>query len=368
MALLPLACIHPTSFSPKGSHRGIAAISDIMHSVQPNSVCQSGHYCHNCISPPPLSTPSLIGKQPARHTVPSTVPVFNATSGLSVLANAATHLEKSPVPVRQTQTEPVPRTTVITESDELVLLPVSSLGLPGSRLPPKLRARILALEFIDMSELLPESWQFQEEHMTACCQQPARRPRHSPVTDITTWVDCYATLVAVLCSSYFRYAPEFMACQQTIVRAAKDFKGTCWVTYDICYRRQPAMSTDLHWSRRDADLYQEAFTGRARLVQRCSFCLSREHQVAECQWALQDSKPDNRRGASRTPTTPPATPAGGRRRELQVELCGMFNKPDGNACWFKFCKYIHACKGCHLPHPYSDCRRARRDRSPIGRP
>ena len=91
-------------------------------------------------------------------------------------------------------------------------------SLPGSRLPPKLRKKILDLEYIEMAELLPESWQAVEETLS-CCHQSGRRLKRAPVTDILTWLDCYATLVAVLCTVYAQFAPEFMAYQKTILKA-----------------------------------------------------------------------------------------------------------------------------------------------------
>lgn len=78
---------------------------------------------------------------------------------------------------------------------------LAGLNLPGARLPPKLRAKILALEFMDMAELLPESWHLVEDAIS-CCHQSGRRLKKVLVTDIPTWLDCYATLVAVLCTSF----------------------------------------------------------------------------------------------------------------------------------------------------------------------
>ena len=233
-------------------------------------------------------------------------------------------------------------------------------SLPGSRLPPKLRKKILDLEYIEMAELLPESWQAVEETLS-CCHQSGRRLKRAPVTDILTWLDCYATLVAVLCTVYAQFSPEFMAYQKTILKAARDFEGTCWVTYDSCYRRQAALNKDLSWSRRDPDLYQEAFTGRARAVSRCAHCLSREHASSFCHLAPPEShRPQPSLGPSQTPSA--------RHKELHVELCGLYNRREGNACRFKSCKYVHACKACHQPHPLSSCtKRIYRDRSPLPR-
>ena len=84
-------------------------------------------------------------------------------------------------------------------------------------------------------ELLPESWQF-DGVVSSCCQQQAQAHRaycKSPVTDIALWCECYGTLVAVLATRYAQYTLELMAYQRTVVRAARNFEGTAWVTYDV---------------------------------------------------------------------------------------------------------------------------------------
>ena len=67
-------------------------------------------------------------------------------------------------------------------------------------LPPKLVERMLNLEFIAMLKLIPESWKSMEED-ASCCHQ-VKVSRRGPVTNILLWVECYATLVAVLASRY----------------------------------------------------------------------------------------------------------------------------------------------------------------------
>ena len=69
-------------------------------------------------------------------------------------------------------------------------------------LPPKLVKRILNLEFVDISELIPESWKFEEEATSSSCCQHTRAPRRGPVTDILLWIECYSTLVSVLASHF----------------------------------------------------------------------------------------------------------------------------------------------------------------------
>ena len=135
-------------------------------------------------------------------------------------------------------------------------------------LPQKLVKRILELEYIDMADIVPDSWRFQEEEPNRCCHQQ-KRQRRGPVTDILLWVECYSSLIAVLAAKYPTNTPEFMAYLKTIVHASKSFLGDGWVTYDSCYRRKAAVTKSLNWSQVDFTLYNETFAGRAKIMPRC---------------------------------------------------------------------------------------------------
>ena len=69
---------------------------------------------------------------------------------------------------------------------------------PTLSLPPKMIKKILNLEFVDMSELLQDSWRPQEEEHKCCHQR--RGQRRGPITDILVWVECYGTLQKKLCT------------------------------------------------------------------------------------------------------------------------------------------------------------------------
>ena len=97
----------------------------------------------------------------------------------------------------------------------------------------------------------------------------------------------------------------------TIVRASQNFEGGAWVSYDAAFRRQAAnrgsldwtvmdeggvwASYDaafwrqaanrgsLDWAAIDLTIYNEAFTGRAKLLPRCHYCLAETHETRDCQ-------------------------------------------------------------------------------------
>ena len=92
------------------------------------------------------------------------------------------------------------------------------VSIPGwSSVPPRLVRKILSLEFVDMWELLPESWRLDQSE-GSCCH--ARRPRRGLVTNFLLWTECFATLVAVLATRYPEKTPHFMAYLRTITRAS----------------------------------------------------------------------------------------------------------------------------------------------------
>ena len=136
--------------------------------------------------------------------------------------------------------------------------------------------------------------------------------------------------------------PEFTVYQRTIVRAACNFEGLAWVSYDMCYRRKAARCRDLHWFRVDSALYHDAFTGRAWSVPRCSFCLSPHHSSGQCAFDSAGSlrvggQPST--GVSFTPNFSHGNGGGG-------QWCRLHNRAGGDACRFRNCRFPHYCCDC----------------------
>ena len=86
-------------------------------------------------------------------------------------------------------------------------------------LPSKLVQKVLNLEFIEMAELVPESWGIDPDP-SWCCHQGRRLARRRPVTDILLWLESYSALVAAL-----------VAYQATIIKAYRNFEGMVCVIY-----------------------------------------------------------------------------------------------------------------------------------------
>ena len=123
-------------------------------------------------------------------------------------------------------------------SGATAVIPAGDLSThPGfGSVPPKLTNKILMKEYIDIWELLPETWPLETEG--SCCH--SKRPRRSLVTDINVWTECFATMAAILTSAFPSKAPHFFAYLRTITKASRTFENTAWASYDMAYRRQVA--------------------------------------------------------------------------------------------------------------------------------
>ena len=236
----------------------------------------------------------------------------------------------------------------------------------SSPLPAKLVKRILDREYIDMVELVPDSWRFQEEEQNKCCHQN-KRLRRGPVTDILLWVECYASLVEVLSSCFPQKTSELMTYLKTIVKAHRSFAGEGWVTYDSCYRRKAAITKSLDWGQVDFTLYNETFTGRAKIIALCKFCLSEHHISSECAFA--PDMPSHKLDSVTRPTLRPQYDTG----KLYTPICHLFNNRAGKIYRFNPCRFGHICNICRGSHPASQCgsrpppSKWQRSASPVGK-
>ena len=239
-----------------------------------------------------------------------------------------------------------PLATSVPQTAERSLVP----GVPP--LPQKIVKRILNLEFVEMHELLPDAWRAEEASKESCCR--VSRPRRGPITDITLWAECFTAYAAVLSAAYPAKSTHLWAYMRSIVKASRNFEGASWASYDAAYRRQAANKRTLDWSVLDPALYSEAFTGRARSIPRCRYCLEDSHLSRACPFAPVEDV-GLRRGLSS---------GGGPVVATNMEVCRLFNR---GQCRFRQCKYVHVCARCRRGHPILECglegRRRGRSRS-----
>ena len=281
--------------------------------------------------PPPLSL--LAG-------LFSALPLFTLAGGSGTQTSASTGLPRWPLPIQTTS-----KGADGAGSD--------LLALPGfSSVPPKLIKRIIDKHYVEIWELLPETWQLESE--STCCHV-TKRPRRSLVTDISIWTECYATMAAILSAAYPDKGPQLFAYLRTITKASRTFETAAWASYDVAFRRQAANRGSLDWGVIDPALYNEAFAGRAKVIPRCRYCLGDTHVSADCPNAPAGPSPN----VDIPPTAPPSRrPQGGgpaRDRGATVEICRLFNSPGGSRCKYPLCRFAHLCLKCKGPHSVAEC-------------
>ncbi len=220
-------------------------------------------------------------------------------------------------------------------------LPTNLLGIS---LPAKVITKILALDFVDMADLIQGNWSTQDDEDQKCCHR--RQQRKGPVTDILVWVECFASLVTMLATRYPGKTPQLMAYQRTIVKAHRSFAGDGWIIYDTCFCRKATLTKSLEWGQVDFSLYNETFTGRARPVRRCTLCGSEHHAESDCPEATSSRLPLDICGVKQHTKQPASS-----------HLCQLFNAKYGNKCHFNPCRFGHRCMECRGSHPVSQCGR-----------
>ena len=236
-------------------------------------------------------------------------------------------------------------------------------------IPDSLISKIQRLEFVDMADLRLEAWMFEDEPHEKSLVGFFKRQKQ-PVTDILSWVQCFASYVAVLSQTQPQSTPHLMAYMATIIRCHKKFEGLGWVVYDSAYRRRAARQRDLNWAVIDSSLFNTLFTGRAKTSLKCSHCLSEDHTVDECPAAngpfvqltrdLGISATTSPSYSAKHTIQPPSMipPAKRIATPIQPKACGLFNSNMGPRCTYgERCRYMHVCSLCFKNHPKASCQR-----------
>ena len=123
---------------------------------------------------------------------------------------------------------------------------------------------------------------------TALVDIPANTPGQPPLTarppiqNISIWIEKFSVMSALIASRFQGKASELFSYQASVAQAKRNFDRRHWVAYDQCYQREALAQKNLDWSVPNAQLYNEAFTGHARSIPKCSFCLQGDHQAQAC--------------------------------------------------------------------------------------
>ena len=121
-----------------------------------------------------------------------------------------------------------------------------SIGEGLAPVPRKMAEKIWRWEFVEMGDLLPENGMLRTEDGSSNPLGVVRRRRQ--ITDVLTWVQCFAVYVGVMSRRYPEAVPELLAYMIQIVRARREFAELAWAQYDTSYRRHAANGGNRRWS------------------------------------------------------------------------------------------------------------------------
>ena len=165
------------------------------------------------------------------HTIPSVHSVYFS----DLIAGVIGHMQaveahqvglgQSPAPLtvstREVQSQELPP-----KKDDEEPVTTEMHGIPA--IPFKAIKRILEGDYVDMVELLSNTWRLEEFMLQyqESLQCPANtKPHGKPVTNILTWVECFSSMAIIITSKYPSKAPKLWAYQRTIVRVSQNFEG-----------------------------------------------------------------------------------------------------------------------------------------------
>ena len=126
--------------------------------------------------------------------------------------------------------------------------------------PARLVRRILRGDYVDMSDLMPESMDV-EMRRAAGEEEPKASAKASRkvVPDIVTWAQCFSFFAAVVSSEYPEKAKDLWAYQAMMVTAAKRFGGDGWRTYDSSFRQRLPSLEVAEFGKLDHAIYTTTF-------------------------------------------------------------------------------------------------------------
>lgn len=242
------------------------------------------------------------------------------------------------------------------------------LSLPGCPvLPKKISEKILALEYIDFADLLPDqlrSVASQGGNSTdkvvilpeSLYESNKKRKRQIP--DIATWIEVFSIYILALAPKYPDMLPELTAYQLLIVQHSRRFEYPSWLRYDMEFRQWAAINNCRQWSQIHPQLYAYAFTAHGRDTSWCPVCqLEGGNHSYDC------PSFSARKYTNKPAPVYPAHPAEGASKRFAMpavkrpkpDHCLLFNKYRGNCPYGTECKFVHKCARCSQPHPVSAC-------------
>lgn len=259
-------------------------------------------------------------------------------------------------PARKREADPEGRPFVLSET-----LPI---------VPAKLVKKILKGEFVDMAELLKDNM---EAERRRCSTEAESMQGHigqssgrREVPDLMSWLQCFSSYAAVVCSKYPEKAREMWAYQATMISEFRRCGGRGWRLYDSAFRQHATSLETTDFSRINQGLYTTTFLAYGGKGQFCQSCMMSDHNHEEC--ALHPSRTvpvvrirESSSGGAREEVRLPRVPE---RKRVARGACFAWN--DGR-CTVPYCRFGHVCSRCASPDHRRPLCRARAAESDLNK-
>ena len=201
----------------------------------------------------------------------------------------------------------------------------------------KVHERMWKWEFVDMEEFRPRSTQEKitpgndtEKLVVFSGTLEVSQPRKRPITDIITWVQCYARYTAGMAEKYPEAVPGFMSHLIVVLKAYSEVEGLWWRDYDVAFRDKMAAQGVKKWTGMDVSLYQDLVGSKPR-------------RSATPATVSQSAGEQRRKGSLKRHTA-----------DGHEKVCWLYND---SICSYNPCKFPHLCETCLGPHPKRACTR-----------
>ena len=226
--------------------------------------------------------------------------------------------------------------------------------------PAKLVRKILSGEFVDMAELLKDNMEAERRRHSSDAdvmqghlgQSSARRE----VPDLMSWLQCFSSYAAVVCSKHPEKMRELWAYQALMISEFRRCGGRGWRLYDTAFRQHAASLESMDFSKINQGLYATTFLAYGGKGQFCQNCMLSDHTLEECALHPSRSVPVIRIGerTSEGSKEEVRMPRGQERRRPPRGACFAWN--DGR-CSTPYCRFSHFCSRCgSSDHRKPQCR------------
>ena len=227
--------------------------------------------------------------------------------------------------------------------------PAATEGVVVGHLSPpvpwKLAQKIWRGEFVDLNLLLPHRLGAPEPTLADALQNKQRETKQ--ISSIEHWMVCFNAYISVVALHYPERVRDLLAYASLIAKAAYDYEGTPWLSYDTHFRTLAASMRLQSWGAVDQSLWSQHFN-RATLRASNSGAL-----------AIGPYQADTAPVGGKARTSSWTRPKERSRPYGRSPICVKWNR-DG--CRSAVCGFRHVCLDCHGLHKEIDCPSAKRQK------